>query len=213
MGTCLIEFLNNIYCGIDGGGVCGAVFLDMAKAFDTVNHVILIDKLANMGFRYSARQWFTSYLSGREQQTVVEGHLSTAKRVNCGVPQGSILGPLLFICYINVLPLHCRNTIPLLYADDTAILAMGQNPHDVNTRLQCDLDRLFIWFAKNKLSVNCLKTNAILFTSNHSKYKDEELDLRLAGDKVVQTDNVKYLGLHLDQHLNFDIHIKNYVAK
>ncbi len=197
-GTCLIEFLDNIYRGIDGGGVCGAVFLDLAKAFDTVNHNVLIEKLASLGSRYSARQWFFSYLSGRTQQTCVEGHLSTKRQVNCGVPQGSILGPLLFICYINDLPLQCRNTIPSLYADDTAILAVGDNSLDVKMKLQEDLNRLFVWFVKNKLSVNCLKTVSVLFTSNRSKYKNDALDLNLNGELIAETNSTKYLGLYVD---------------
>ena len=99
MGTCLIEFVDNIYRVIDGGGVCGVVFLDLAKAFDVVNHDILVNKLTSLGFGYGVSNWFRSYLSGRVQSTVMEGRLSTPKPVNCGVPQGSILGPLLFSCY------------------------------------------------------------------------------------------------------------------
>ncbi len=108
--------------------------LDLAKAFDTVDHSILIDKLNNMGFRYSAKEWFRSYLHGRSQQTAVDCRLSAVRQVNFGVPQGSILGPLLFICYINDLPLQCRNTLPSLYADDTAVLATGDTTEDVRKK-------------------------------------------------------------------------------
>ena len=161
-----------------------------------------------MGFRYSVTTWFTSYLTGHTQQTAVENRLSSSREVNCGVPQGSILGPLLFILYINDLPLQCRQTIPFLYADDTAILATGSSPMEVSHKLQEDLDCLYVWFCSNKLSVNCLKTHSMLFTSNRSKFKNDKMSLNLAGENIVQSDEVKYLGLYLNPHLNFDQHVK-----
>ena len=157
--------------------------------------------------------WFLSYLTGRTQQTVVENRLSSPMQVKCGVPQGSILGPLLFILYINDLPLQCRQTIPSLYADDTAILAIGNDPSEVSVKLQSDLNHLYVWFCSNKLSVNCLKTHSMLFTSNRSKFKHDKLTLTLAGETIVQTDEVKYLGLHLDPNLNFDTHVKKVCQK
>ena len=92
-GTCLVDFLDDIYQGVDGGLVCGVVSLDLAKAFDMVDHTILCDKLELQGFRYGSVKWVESYVSDRCQQTNVEGHSSSIKQVKCGVPQGSILGP------------------------------------------------------------------------------------------------------------------------
>ena len=129
------------------------------------------------------------------------------------MPQGSILGHLLFICYIKDLPLQCQSTIPSLYADDTGILVVGQNPDEVKVKLQNNLDRLYIWFVKNKLSINCLKTNSIIFTSNCSKFKADKIELTLVSDDIVQTDCVEYLGLYLDLHLNFDSHVKTCVVR
>ena len=139
--------------------------------------------------------------------------MSTVRQVNCRVPQGSILGPLLFICYINDLPLQCRNSFPSLYADDTAILATGTNTDEVRLKLQNDLDRLYVWFARNKLSVNCQKTVTVLFTSNRSKFKKDLLNLTLAGEQITQASNTKYLGLYVDSHLNFDEHVKKVCCK
>ena len=143
----------------------------------------------------------------------MEGRLSSPLEVNCGVPQGSILGPLLFIIYINDLPLLCSSSVPSLYADDTAIISTGKSPEEVSVKLQSDLDRLYIWFARNKLSVNCLKTHSMLFTSNRSKFKNDKLYLELAGVNICQTTEVKYLGLHLDPQLNFDVHVKKLCQK
>ena len=206
-GTCLVDFLNTIYQGVNMGGVCGVVFLDLAKAFDTVCHELLIVKLSKLGFRYGASKWFESYLSCRYQCTVVEGRSSSLKQVECGVPQGSILGPLLFICYINDLPRQCTTSLPFIYADDTALLATGEDTLEVQSKLQNDLDMLSVWFAKNKLSVNCSKSNSMLFTSNRSQYKNDTLCLNIRNDAIEQSNEVKYLGLYVDLRLSFDSHV------
>ena len=116
-------------------------------------------------------------------------------------------------CYINDFPRQCSNCLPFIYADDTALLAIGENPIDVQTRLQLDLDVLSAWFSQNKLSVNCSKSNAMLFTLNCSKYKDDVLKCTIGGDDIEQTDEVKYRGLHVDPRLNFDSHIAKTCSK
>ena len=120
------------------------VSLDLAKAFDTVDHDILLEKLKCIGFRYSATSWFRSYLTDRYQQTCIEDCLSSPRHVKCGVPQGSILGPLLFICYINDLQYMCGNSKPYLYADDSALVYVGNTPNDVEINLQSDLNSLSV---------------------------------------------------------------------
>ncbi len=187
--------------------------MDLAKAFDTVNHELLVSKLTMLGFRFGASKWMESYLSGRTQCTVVEDYLSTPKPVGCGVPQGSILGPLLFICYINDLPRQCTESKPFIYADDTAIFAYGKSPTDVRVKLQSDLNALYNWFASNKLSVNCAKSNIMLFTSSRSKYKNDVIELNMGSQQIVQTEEVKYLGLFLDPHLSFNAHVAKICSK
>ncbi len=189
------------------------LFLDLAKAFDTVDHALLIKKLKCLGFRYGTTMWFESYLSDRQQLTVVEGHSSSLRHMNCGVPQGSILGPLLFICYVKDLQRHCLYSMPCVYADDTALLCTGDNPEIVEGMLQHDLNVLSKWFVVNKLSVNVGKTKAMLFTSNRSKYKHYELSVSLCNENVKHVYSMKYLGLILDPHLTFSLHINKLCGK
>ncbi len=131
----------------------GVLFLDLDKAFNTVCHEILLCKLKNIGFRRSSLTWFESYLSGRNQVTVVGDSVSSQLPVKCGVPQGSILGPLLFICYINDISRNCIYTVPYIYADDTALVVRGVNKNDVEWKLQYDINNLKNWFCYNKLSI------------------------------------------------------------
>ncbi len=145
--------------------------------------------------------------------TSVEGHVSSSLPIGCGVPQGSILGPLLFICYVNDLHRHCVYTTPYIYADDTALLCTGDGPEEVNAKLQAELDHLSNWFAYNKLSVNTSKTKSMLFTSNWSCYKNANMYLTLCNQQVEQVREIKYLGLLLDPHLAFDKHINKLCGK
>ncbi len=114
---------------------CGAVFLDLSKAFDTVDHEILLLKLLHSGFKHSVVNWFRSYLTHRSQCTCVNGALSDVRQMSSGVPQGSILGPLLFICYINDLPNILTKAKAFIYADDTALLVKGHNLESIEKEL------------------------------------------------------------------------------
>ena len=129
------------------------------------------------------------------------------------MPQGSILGPLLFICYVNDLHRHCVHTLPYVYADDTALLCTGETPDEVAAKLQSELDHLSNWFAFNRLSVNTSKTKSMLFTSTRSRFKDSNIEVTLCSQSVEQVSEIKYLGLLLDPHLSFDRHINRLCGK
>ena len=138
------------------------VTLDLQKAFDTVNHAILLAKMKALGMTTDAVNWFQSYLSDRQQIVDVNGILSNAKDVTCGVPQGSILGPLLFLIYMYV------NDIPgavkcklLLYADDSALMVSGRNVTEIETTLTVELNSIHKWLVDNKLSLHLGKTNKL----------------------------------------------------
>ena len=134
------------------------LFLDLKKAFDTVNHAILLSKLQAYGIRDSANQWFCSYLRNRMQTCLVNCNKSSETYLPCGVPQGTILGPLLFLLYINDLPNCLVHSQPRMYADDTSITYASNVVEEIERCVNIDLDRIRIWLAANKLTLNTTKT-------------------------------------------------------
>ena len=128
-GTCIVDLLHNIYEMVDGGGACGVLFLDLSKAFDTVDHSVVRTKFKALGIKESSISWFAS--SDRVQCTCVYGVLSDTEHTGSGVPQGSILGPLLFVCYIKDMPKYCNKLRPFIYADNTALLTSGNDLNSI----------------------------------------------------------------------------------
>ena len=156
-----MEFLDAIYSNLDDGRRTGVLFLDLKKAFDTVNHNIAIRILSQLELSAIILNWFKSYLSDRKQLTKVNNINSDTKAINCGVPQGSILGPLIFILYMNSLPNHLANCQTFLYADDTAILCSGNNIDEMNNTLCAELTNAAYWMQRHKLSLNYSKTKVM----------------------------------------------------
>ena len=147
----MVEKVNQ---ALDTGKVLVVVFLDLKKTFDTVDHKILLDKLFKYGVRGNILNWFKSYLSNRKQYVNWHGSNSEIETVSCGVPQWSILGPLLFILYVNDLSKVTNKFVSILFADDTTILFKGDNIHSIITSLNYELGKLIIWLNTNKLSIN-----------------------------------------------------------
>ena len=147
---------------MNSGKMTGVAFVDLRKACNTVNHEILLKTLYDIGATDGAVKWFCSYLTQRTQKVLLKGSMSTALPVNTGVPQGSILGPLLFIIFIN----NMCNVIMYgdisLYADDTTLSVKGDNAVDISRKLKLDLQALVIWLRNNKLFLNTDKTKIML---------------------------------------------------
>ena len=163
--TSLLEASNSWSVNIDNGLINGVIFIDLKKAFDTIDHKILLRKLASYGIDHRALKWFDSYLSDRQQKCVVNGKLSGARAVTCGVPQGSLIGPLLFLIYINDLPNCLSKALPRMYADDTSIsIAAGSLP-ELESALNTELANLHEWLNANKLSLHIAKTELMLIGS------------------------------------------------
>ena len=199
--SCLIHLSDFIRKQQDKGHFTGMVILDLQKAFDTVNHKILLDKLQAMGVGQIAVQWFKSYLSGREQLVSIADKRSDFRTVSCGVPQGSILGPLLFLIYVNDMKAAVKCKL-LLYVDDSALLVSGKDVSEVERTLSMELGAVSEWLCENRLSLHLGKTQSILFGSKKRLTICSELHITCDGCVIGSECEVTYLGTILDQTLS-----------
>ena len=190
-----------------------ATFLDLSKAFDSVSHNILLYKLNYYGIRGIANEWFKDYLTGRQQYTEANNVLSDIKDIECGVPQGSILGPLLFLIYVN--DLEKSTTLPILtLADDTTILASGNNIDDVTVKLNSELRNVANWLSHNRLLLNIDKSRFMVLappntrTSTNSIVHINNISVKRVSKSNPGDKSVKFLGLHLDENLTWQYHIE-----
>ncbi len=147
---------------MDKGLINGVIFLDLKKAFDTVDHNILIKKLELYGLKNRALRWFTSYLSHREQVCKVGMSVSNSENITTGMLQGSNLGPLLFLFYINDLPNCLDSAVPALFADDTNLTISGATASQIQDKLETELNKVHMWLLANKLTLNVNKTEYML---------------------------------------------------
>ena len=185
------------------------VLLDLQKAFDTVDHTILCNKLEVMGI---ASEWFRSYLNDRQQVVSTNGTQSVSMPVTCGVPQGSILGPLLFLCYVNDMSISIKCKL-LLYADDSALLVSGKDPDKIATTLGTELASCNQWLIDNKLSLHLGKTESILFGSKRKLKLVKNFCVTCNGQTLKKSDSVKYLGVTIDQCVNGESIAHNIIKK
>ena len=160
---CLVDLVNNITKATDEGSYAVSIFLDLSKAFDTVNHSILLSKLDLYGIRAGENQWFKSYLSKRKQKVFVNGVESNFYLLKLGVPQGSILGPFLFIVYINDMVRATNYFTVRLFADDTSLTAVGGDLDVLIQRISSELPPVYEWLCSNKLTLNLSMTKYLVF--------------------------------------------------
>ena len=208
---------NNILKAINQKLHVGGIFCDLAKAFDCVNHEILLAKLNFYGIHGIYSNWFKSYLTDRKQKVQIQPpNLSEVSSkwgiVKHGVPQGSILGPLLFIIYINDLPTTINSlSQPIVFADDTSVIISSKNIEDFYSVANVVLSHMSKWFIANKLVLNLDKTTVIKFlTNNLPQYP---LNIGYNGKDIEETISTKFLGLQIDNHLNWKTHIEQLIPK
>lgn len=208
----LITFTDAIKSLIDKGHWAGALFIDFTKAFDTINHNILFSKLESFGISGPALNLLRSYLTNRTQVVQIKDSLSQPTSINRGVPQGSLLGPLLFLLYINDLPDCLSYTNCILYADDTTLFIGDENLSNVTERLNNDLKNISLWCQKNQLHINPTKTNFLIFHS-HQKQIGLTPSVSLDNHNIVASKSAVFLGITLDPNLKFNLHAKTITKK
>ena len=206
----LIVLLDKISEALDRGECVMGVFLDFSKAFDTVDHSILFRKMQKYGIQGLALRWFEDYLHDRKQYVTYNSYKSNQEAIKCGVPQGSILGPLLFLIYINDLSSVSEACFSILFADDTNMFITGHNVSEMCNQLNADLFRVQEWLHCNKLSLNVLKTHYMIFTPRNKIYDD--VSIIINNTKISRVYVTKFLGVQIDSQLSWKMHI-DYICK
>ena len=202
----MLDMCNNITDSVDNKLFSVGIFIDLAKAFDTINHKILLTKLEHYGIRGITLQWFSDYLSNRKQYVSVSNVNSNYADITCGVPQGSVLGPLLFIIYINDV-VNCSSLLRfVLFADDTSIFYSNKYLDVLMTILNNELHKLSTWFQCNKLSLNVKKTHYIVFGSKNKLCTDTNFQLYIDGHLLQRVTSTPFLGIIVDDKLNWKAH-------
>ena len=197
----LIEITENIRSGTDEE--FASIMLDLRKAFDTINHYRLLGKLSQCGVRGIVNKWFQSYLRNRKQAVFVNDNWSNFEQINCGDPQGSILGRLLFILFVDDFPKCCPNVTTYLFADNANLIYSIKK--SLTSCLNKELMNVPSWMSLIKLAVNVPKTRMLHF--NHTS------NVQFLGVILVNDESAKYLGIHIDPKLSFHSHMKHVVKK
>ena len=202
----ITKFTDDVLNKFDAGQNTLAIYLDLTRAFDCVNHSILIQKLEHYGISGEAINWFKDYLSNRKYFVTYDGARSRARNVNIGVPQGSILGPFLFLIYINDLINSVQRGTQLLFADDANHYQSGEDVMYLIKNVNNELKSITAWLRCNKLSLNVIKTEAMIFARNNLHYPLPPIILD--GTPIPYSYSVKFLGVIIDHKLNWKEHIR-----
>ncbi len=211
--TALVDVTDYVLSNMNEGCLTGVVYLDLRKAFDTVDPEVLIHKLSWFGIKKQELLWFQNYLLNRKQQVANGGNTSKPMEISHGVPQGSILGPLLFIMFVNDLPKSIRKCKIALYADDTVLMCPGKTATEVQEILQDDLNRAQKWLKDNRLHLNTKKTKWSLLGTPQKLARSSNIQIYIEDEPLEHVDTYKYLGFWIDQHLKWNEHIDQMCKK
>lgn len=210
--TCLHRAVDDWLENVNENQITGAILLDISKCFDVIDHNILLQKLSKYGIKEHENHWFKSYLTGRKQAVTCHNSLSEYLTIDTGVPQGSVLGPFLFLLFINdVANFVTDGGISNLFADDNFIYVCGDSVNEVQCKLQRILDSVSFWYRKNRLKINTSKTKIMIIGSAHQikSLNLSEFTVRYEGDALDLVTQAKYLGLMISSDLSWDAHIQH----
>ena len=213
--TALTAIDDDWLTAIDNNEIVGTVLLDLSKAFDLVSHSLLLEKLHKYQFSADSLKWFQLYFNERLQQVSISGKLSSSRMISSGVPQGSVLGPLLFLIYVNDLPLEIKKAIIDKFADDTTVTKTGNTVEQVADDLNEEMENAVNWFDKNHMSVNIGKTKAF-FVSTVQKQSDIQNnlpDIKIGTTKLELSSKEKLLGVTIDNTLNWSAQVDATIKK
>ena len=206
----VLEVVDNCVNAIDRNEYVIAVFLDLAKAFDTVNHKILLSKLDKMGFRGNVNSWFKSFLCNRRIVVNINGELSDERTIDIGVPQGTVSAALLFILYINDL-VNVSNYIKfVMFADDTTVYASGVDVAELASLMTNELVKVDSWLRANRLSLNLSKSCYMVF---NKKVNDPDLNICIRSSEINRVSQTSFLGVLIDDKLSFNVHVQHVKTK
>ena len=201
----VIDSINDIISSIENNLTNCSIFLDLSKAFNTVNHNILIKKLEKYGIRGLPLNLIKSYLNNRQQFTTINSYKSKNLEINVGVPQGSCLGPLFFLVYVNDMHLSCNLKIRL-FADDACVSLSHKDPIILEKQINEELNKLNHWLQENKLFLNYSKSNYLIFSKRRNK---TTMSISINNQILSQQSTAKYLGVTIDENLTWKPHLQN----
>ena len=207
--TALVKLIEKWKACIDNGDIVGTLLIDFRKAFDVVDHQILIKKLHVYKFSTNAIRWFQSYLESRQQATDSDQGLSNYAHVRSGVPQGSILGPTFFLLFINDLPLVLKYCKADLFADDATFHTHGKDKDTIETYIQSDFNDSKQWSKNNKMHVHDTKTYCMTVGTRQRLDGSHHLNIKSGDVYIKHVSNQKLLGIHIDENLTWTTHIEN----
>jgi hypothetical protein len=208
-----MELADRTLNDIDNKSVSLAIFMDLSKAFDTLDHQILMQKLNFYGVQGTELLWFKSYLFNRFQYVELDSIKSSLAKLNTGVPQGSILGPLLFLIYMNDLTYSSDAFKFILYADDTTLYTSLTSRDDGSMQISADVAKIYDWLATNKLSLNIDKTKYMIFHAPNKKINNNIVKISINNTEIERVNDFNFLGIHFNEHMSWKTHIDKLSSK
>ena len=212
--TSLLSVTDTWFSNIDKRKLNISIFLDLKKAFDTVDHGILLSKLSKYGAVGTPLRWLASYLTDRKQYCQINGHKSCLKNVLCGIPQGSCLGPLLFILYVNDFEQCLEKCTAIMYADDTSVTCSAEDLTELCNDLKTEVGNIAKWLRLNKLSLNTDKTEyMVVGHKRQTNSISEPIEIKINEEPIKRVQTVKYLGTMVDENLTWNEQYKKHKGK